>query len=125
MRRSDSRLGIWIDIVSGIIDEIGRMVGTGVSSVIRRYSLRLPSFLEAEPDEHTDKSYEDCSSNLISIPSGDPDQRRTHRSTNNDTDRCPTPACRVSVDQCQRDGQLAYFQRSRRMYRLNQDLVSP
>jgi hypothetical protein len=66
MRRCDRGLGVRVNIVSSIVDVIrGVIGGTTISPNIYQYSLRLPSFSEAEPDEDTDDGYEYCTSHLI------------------------------------------------------------
>jgi hypothetical protein len=66
MRRCDRGFGIWVDIVSDIVDVIrGVIRGTTVSANIHQYSLRLPSFSEAEPNEDADDSHEYRTSHLI------------------------------------------------------------
>jgi hypothetical protein len=66
MRRCDCGFGIRVDIVSSIVDLIRRVIGgTIISPGIRRYSLGLPSFPEAEPNEDADDGHEYCPSHLI------------------------------------------------------------
>jgi hypothetical protein len=66
MRRCDRGFGVRVNIVSGIVDVIrGVIRGTTISANIYQYSLRLPSFSEAEPDKDTDDSHEYRTSHLM------------------------------------------------------------
>ena len=66
MRRCDRGLGVRVNVVSSIVDVVrGVIRGTVISANIYQYSLRLPSFSEAEPNEDADDSHEYRTSHLM------------------------------------------------------------